>query len=701
MQTRAQPMPDAASPVPCDEESERLAALENLQILGTAAEAPYDAICRLAADLFRVPFAHVSFVARDRLWFKASYGSTSREGPRIGSFCDVAVAERQMVVVENALADPRFKDSPYVRSMPYMRFYAGAPLALRDNLCLGTLCIGDRIPRPFSAVQRRQLEDLACTVIAQLRSHEASVAQANEITLRHATILGRLAEGVIVTDKAGRITLVNEAAAAIHGVSRLDIAPDSYSDTYHLFTTAGEPYPPQALPLARAVRGETVRDAHWRIRRPDGWEVSAIGSAQPLRDSKGEQIGAVLTLRDDTARDAAERALQMLNVTLAEHVAEQTREAEAARALAERSNQAKSDFLATMSHEIRTPLNGIIGFADLLLEDPTLSGDVRRKLELIKESGDAVLTIVNDVLDFSKIEAGQVDLDTMRFSPRSLVENVLSILSAFAERKPIVLDATIAPDVPALVEGDYNRVRQILLNLVNNAIKFTEHGTVTVRVDSRATNEITFSVEDSGIGIPPDELPHLFRRFSQVDNSMTSRHGGTGLGLAISKQLVELMGGTIRAESVVGQGSLFCFTLPLAASGSEPTVERPSAHAAPNTQAPLDVLLVEDGAVNRDLALAILSALGHRVEVAQNGLEALQLAQKRRFDVILMDIRMPSHGRGYCDPRHSQPSRRQRRHAHRGDDGQCLGRADQELLCGRGYRPCRQAVPPRRSRSGP
>ncbi|MCJ2103832.1 PAS domain S-box protein, partial [Methylobacterium sp. E-041] len=255
----------------------------------------------------------------------------------------------------------------------------------------------------------------------------APADQTETAAATQAIILNQLAEGVIVTDAVGRISMVNGAAAAIHGVARLDVEPDAYSDTYRLFTEDGRPYPPLELPLARAVRGETVREARWRIVRPDGVEVLAIGNAQPLRGADGQQIGAVLTLRDETARETAERALFELNATLAQRVQEQTRVAEEARTEAERASEAKSDFLATMSHEIRTPLNGILGYADMLLDETHLRAEDRHRLELIQGSGAALLTVVNDILDFSKIEAGQLTLDPVSFPLVSVIDNTVSI----------------------------------------------------------------------------------------------------------------------------------------------------------------------------------------------------------------------------------------------------------------------------------
>ena len=471
----------------------------------------------------------------------------------------------------------------------------------------------------------------------------AMQARTDFTTAASAAILAQLAEGVIVTDAGGRITLVNAAAAAIHGVSRLDVEPEAYSDTYHLFTEDGEPYPPYDLPLARAVRGETVTEARWRIRRPDGAEVIAVGSAQPLRGHDGDAIGAVLTLRDDTARLAAEGALRTLNATLAQRVAERTREAEAARELAEAGSRAKSEFLASMSHEIRTPLNGIIGYADLLLDEGGIGPRIRQYGERIRSAGAALLTVVNDVLDVSKIEAGQVEIARRPFAFAMLVDNALSIVRGLAEAKGLAVGVSLDPAIPAWLAGDEDRLRQVLLNLLNNAIKFTPAGRIDLTVAVAGTRgdlvDLDVRVSDTGIGIPADKLDRLFRRFSQVDGSYRRAHDGAGLGLSICKSLVELMGGAVRVESVEGEGSTFAFTVGLPRALAPAATERRPGDRRVRT--PRRLLLAEDVPLNQDLARAILEAEGHLVDVVPDGAAAVRAVEAGAYDVVLMDVQMP------------------------------------------------------------
>ncbi|MBI3230701.1 MAG: response regulator [Burkholderiales bacterium] len=331
--------------------------------------------------------------------------------------------------------------------------------------------------------------------------------------------------------------------------------------------------------------------------------------------------------------------LQLANDSLKQHQTELLE----ARRVAESASHQKSEFLAVMSHELRTPLSGIIGMLKLGLRGE-MGDESRQRFELSLSNAQALLTLITDILDFSKIEAGKLDLEQIDFPLADTINTALAIFEERAVSKGIDFVLDIDPSLPAFVRGDPTRLRQVLLNLVSNAIKFTENGWVKVevtRLPGKLANglcRIGFAVHDSGIGIPASALPRLFQKFEQVDASTTRRYGGTGLGLAISRQLVELMGGQLEVTSTPDVGSCFCFELEMAPGEALAPAQHPADE--PHSHQ-LHILCAEDFPTNQMIIRALLEDRGHRVEIVENGWLAVQALARENFDMILMDGRMP------------------------------------------------------------
>ena len=494
-----------------------------------------------------------------------------------------------------------------------MRSLLAVPLVREDRL-LGGLVIVRRERGAFSPEVVATLQTFAAQSV--LAIHNAGLFREIQRQKQYSDALVETSPVAIATmDLRGAVVGWNPGAERLFGYSPAEALGRDVDELV-------------ATPEIREEVRENLRQMHsgQRVRaitrraRKDGTLVDVEVSSMPVVVD-GAEVGSIAIYHDIT------------------ELLQARREAEAA-------NEAKSAFLATMSHEIRTPMNAVIGMSGLLL-NTALSDEQREYAEIVRQSGDTLLTVINDILDFSKIEAGRLDLESQPFDLRECVEGALDLVATRAAEKGLDLAYVLGDGAPAAIVGDVTRLRQVLLNLLSNAVKFTERGEVVLSVSAHRIegaallHELTFSVRDTGIGIPADRLGHLFQSFSQVDASTTRRYGGTGLGLAISQRLTELMGGRIVVTSEVGTGSDFRFTIRAMAAESPAPTRRDLSGVQPSLRGKR-VLVVDDNATNRRILTVHLEAWGMLARATESPAEALAwIRADERFDVGILDMHMP------------------------------------------------------------
>ena len=614
---------------------ERLKALISYEIMDTPEEKSFDNLAELVSIICNTPAAIISFIDDKRQWYKAKVGTTNTEVAYEETICQYVVVSGNMLEISNALEDERLINNPHVHTENGVRFYIGVPLISDDGHTIGTVCTFDGITKKLTDEQKKAL-----TIIADHVMHLLGISKKNnELTQEVKVILEQKIEEAKETIKAteaayntlfnaieksnaiiefspkGIIETVNDNFLKIIGYSKKELVGKKHEillneaekENNHLFW--------------ESLNEGQFKSGRFKRRHKDGSTIWIQASYSPVLNANNQVVRVTKIAQNITLEINAQQAL------------------EKAKSLADELNVQKDHFIANISHEIRTPINAVLGFTDLLLDEETDTKKLNY-LKSVKTSGDNLLYLINDILDLSKIEAGIFLVDKTSYNLFETIDNVFSILALKAEQKNLIFSKSIAGNIPEYIIGDKNRLTQILINLLGNAIKFTLEGRVTLSLYLEDDSTLKFEVSDTGIGIPDDKLKTIFERFSQAQENTTRQFGGSGLGLNISKQLIEKQGGDIFVESTLNKGSKFFFTLPFVFS---PEVQNNSntKKSITTNEAGVKVLMCEDNEMNQNLMKAVFMGTNHELDIANNGNEGLKLLSENSYDLILMDIQMP------------------------------------------------------------
>ena len=620
-------------------EHQRLRALQDYAVLHTVPDPVLDSVTRLAATVCGAPIAFIAFMGEHEQILRSTLGWDVSHMPRDEAICNHTLLQAGVLTIPDLDQNAEFRGNSLHSLDPTICFYGGVPLLTPDGLALGTLVVLDRVVRHLSPDEEDGLLTLAHLVISHLqgrqsqqklrriqRQQEKSAAELR----RHAMTFAHIHDGLVLMDLGGRIIDWNPGATAMFGWQ----APEMLGKTIQTLhpTNLGQT---GSLRIVKAVLSQGEWRSQEKFLRRDGSQGTCEVLAIPLQSQQKRTIGILVIYHDVSDRDLAEQAWEQQKKILQE-----SQEA------AQQANRSKSEFLAMMSHEIRTPMNAVIGMTEILRETP-LNPDQRQFVDTIQTAGNSLLTIVNDILDLSKLEFGTFELEQSSFNLQDCIEKTLSLLTPKAIQKNVLLHYQMGQGVPPIVVGDSNRLRQILINLLGNALKFTHEGEVKVSVErldqpvghssDHDTICLRFSVQDTGIGISKDKQAKIFDPYTQAERYTARDYGGTGLGLSISQKLVHLMGGDLSVDSDEGQGSTFFFTAAFGWDSSLGQIDPQILALQGKT-----VLVVDDHWPSQRWIMAQLQSWGMVAQVVGSGTEAINhLRRGDRVDVVLIDSQVP------------------------------------------------------------
>lgn len=622
------------------EEIKRLQTLLSYNILDTPPQQEYESLVKLISLICNSPIALISMIDDKRQWFMAKTGLPQDEAPIAQTFCQYTLQQDGIMEICDARQDDRVKNNPNVIAKDGIRFYAGVNLKASNGYKIGTVCVVDTEPKELNEEQRKALgliadqtmillearkknkelgDELEGIINNKIRETQRQLLQKNtEYNLLLRAI--KKSNAVVEFSPEGIIRSINDNFLKITGYSREEVE----NKTYNIFLE--EHQKEKYVEFWESLRNGISQAGRLKRKHKDGSAVWIHATYNPLVDQHNKVTRVIKIAQDITKEIEAEKTLKR------------------SKEMAENLNIQKDNFIANMSHEIRTPIHAILGFTELLLEQ---ENDPSKKsyLESVKTAGDNLLYVINDILDLSKIEAGIIQLEEEPFNLLVVIKNAFSILHLKAHQKKISFKYHIDPEVNLYLIGDKNRLTQILINLLGNAIKFTSTGSVALYVAihniEKATTSLEFKVVDTGIGIPEGKLDSIFDRFSQAEEDISRTYGGTGLGLNISQQLIKRQGGNISVESEEGKGSVFRFYLPFGIGKEESILEKAEIEVIPGKRRAANILLCEDNELNQRLIRAILTEKGYSIDLAENGEKGVRFLENKEYDLILMDIQMP------------------------------------------------------------